>query len=104
MLDIDLHNMFRKRVSSSALSFNSWAYHLCLNFLLFCRLCPEELALGEIGEGPHVCYVSGDDSFNDETASAGEQLARVLQSRFNCGEEDTGPVGSISIEMRSRRW
>ena len=49
MLAIDLHNMFRKRVSSFALPFNSWAYHLCLNCLFSCRLYPGELALGEIG-------------------------------------------------------
>ena len=46
MPDIDLHNMFRKRVSSSALPFNLWAYHLCQNFLLYCKSCLEELALG----------------------------------------------------------
>ena len=41
-----------KGVSSSALPFNSWAYHLCLNFLLFRILCLEELSLREIRGRP----------------------------------------------------
>ena len=45
----------------------------------------------------------GDDSFDDKTASASEQVARVLQSPFNHREEDTGPAGDISIETQSRR-
>ena len=43
-----------KCVNSSALPFNSWAYHLCLNFLVFHRLCLEDLAPGEI-EGRPPC-------------------------------------------------
>ena len=43
-----------KRVNSSALTFNLWAYHKYLNFLLFHRLCLEELAPGEI-EGRPPC-------------------------------------------------
>ena len=45
----------------------------------------------------------GDDSSNDETVSAGEQVARVLQSHFDHREKDTGPASAISIEMLSRR-
>ena len=39
-------------VSSSVLPFVSWAYHLCLNFWLFCRLCLTGLVLGEIKGRP----------------------------------------------------
>ena len=45
----------------------------------------------------------GDDSSDDETASAGKQVARVLQSRFDHREEDTSPADDISIKKRSRR-
>ena len=45
----------------------------------------------------------GDDSSDDETASAGERVARFLQSRFNRREEDIGLTGDISIETHSRR-
>ena len=31
-------------------------------------------------------------------------MARVLQSRFDRKEEDTGPAGDISIKTWSRRW
>ena len=57
MLDIDLHNMFRKRVSSSSLPFNSWAYNLCLNYLSSGRLCPGELALGATVGRPPLCHI-----------------------------------------------
>ena len=43
----------------------------------------------------------GDDSSNDETALAGEWVARVLQSRFDRGEDDVGLAGNISIETHS---
>lgn len=46
----------------------------------------------------------GDDSSDDETASASEWVAQVLQSRFDCEEEDIGPTGDISIETCSKRW
>ena len=39
----------------------------------------------------------GGDSSYDETASAGEWVARVLESCFNRGEEDIGPDDGISI-------
>ena len=45
----------------------------------------------------------GDDSSDDKTALAGEWVARVLQSRFDRGEEDVGFAGSISIETHSSR-
>ena len=71
MLDIDLYNMFRKRVSSSALPFNSWAYHLCLNCLLSCRLCLEELVPGETGgKSPIHAMFQGDTSSDDETVDS----------------------------------
>ncbi|KAK7839667.1 ribulose bisphosphate carboxylase large chain [Quercus suber] len=56
------------------------------------------------GKAPMYATSHGDNSSNDETASASEQVARVLQSRFNCGEEDTRPVGGISIETWSKKW
>ena len=52
MLDKDLHYMFRKSVSSSVFPFNFWAYHLCLNLLLFCRSCLGELVPRETGRKP----------------------------------------------------
>ena len=45
----------------------------------------------------------GGNSSDDETALTGEWVVGVLQSRFNRGEEDTGPDNGISIEMRSKR-
>lgn len=44
-----------------------------------------------------------DDSSNDKTTSAGERVAQVLQSRFDHGDNDTRPIGGISIETHSRR-
>ena len=46
----------------------------------------------------------GGDSSNDETALAGEQVARVFQSHCDLEGDDIGLVGGISIETRSRRW
>ena len=46
----------------------------------------------------------GDDSSDDETISAGEQAARVLQSHFDCGEDDLRLVGGIPTKTQSRRW
>ena len=45
----------------------------------------------------------GDNSSDDETTLVGEQVARVLQSRFDRGEEDTRPASGISIESQSRK-
>ena len=45
----------------------------------------------------------GDDSSDDETTSAGERVARFLQSHLNRREEDIGLTGGISIETHSRR-
>ena len=91
-------------VRSSVLLFNFWAYHFCLNFLLFCRSCLGELgSKGDRGKAPVYATSHGDDSSNDETASASKQVARFLQSRFNRREEDIGLTSSISIETHSRR-
>ena len=46
----------------------------------------------------------GDDSSDDETISAGEQAARVLQSHFDCGENDLRLVGGIPTKTQFRRW
>jgi len=59
---------------------------------------------GDQGKAPMYATSQGDDSSDDKTASASKQVARVLQSRFDHGEEDTGPIGDISIETWSRRW
>ena len=40
----------------------------------------------------------GDDSSDDETISAGEQVARVLQSHFDCEGDDPRLVGGIPIK------
>ena len=49
-----------KSISSSILPFVSWAYHLCLNFWLFCRSCLGGLVLGEIrGRPPFTLHPMG---------------------------------------------
>ena len=45
----------------------------------------------------------GDGSFDDETASAGEQAAWVLQSHFDCGDDSPRPTDGIPLETESRR-
>ena len=44
-----------------------------------------------------------DSSSNDETTSAGEQVARVLQSCFDRRDNDTRLASGISTETHSRR-
>ena len=100
MFDMDLYNMFRERVNSSALPYNSWAYHLCLNCLLSCRLCPGKLALGEIrGKVPLYAISQGGDSSDDKTVPAGERVAQVLQSCFDVGRR----ILDLSAAYISRR-
>ena len=53
---------------------------------------------GDWGKATMYATSHGDNSFDDETASSGEQMAQVLQSRFNREEEYTRPAGGITIE------
>lgn len=56
-------------------------------------------------QGKALMYATSheNDSSNDEIASAGEQVAWVLQSHFNYGGDDLRPTGGIPMETRSKR-
>ena len=43
---------------------------------------------GDWGKAPVYTPSHGDDSFDDDIASAGEQAARVFQSHFDHGGDD----------------
>ena len=58
---------------------------------------------GDRGKAPMYATSHGDNSSDDETASAIKQVAQILQSRFDHREEDIGPTSGISIETWSRR-
>lgn len=45
----------------------------------------------------------GDDSSSDEIVSTSERVARLLQSCFDCKEEDIGLAGNISIKTGSKK-
>jgi len=55
------------------------------------------------GKVPVYATSHGDDSSDDETTLASERVAQVLQSHFDRGDDDTRPIGSISMETRSKR-
>ena len=58
---------------------------------------------GDWGKAPAYTTSHEDASSDDETTSTGEQVARVLQSHFDCGGDDPRPTGGIPMETRSRR-
>ena len=58
---------------------------------------------GEWGKAPVYAKSHGDSSSDNETVSAGEQAAGVLQSHFDRGGDDIRPTGGIPMETRSRR-
>ena len=53
---------------------------------------------GDQGKAPVYAMSHGDDSSDDETISVGEQVARVLQSHFDCEGDDPRLVGGIPIK------
>ena len=57
---------------------------------------------GDRGKAPVYTTSHGDDS-SDETTLAGERAARVLQSHFDRGDNDTRPTDKIPMETRFRR-
>ena len=59
---------------------------------------------GDWGKAPVYAKSHGDSSSDDETVSASDQAARVLQSHFDRGGDDIRPTGGIPMETRSRRW
>ena len=58
----------------------------------------------------HSCksqlYTSRGDSFSsdDEIVSAGEQVAQILQSQFDWGDDDIAPSGGVPIVHHTRGW
>ena len=58
---------------------------------------------GDQGKAPMYATSQGDDSSDDETTSASEQAARVLQSHFDCGGGNPRSISGIPIETKSRR-
>ena len=58
---------------------------------------------GDRGKAPMYATSHRDVSFYEETASASDQAARVLQSHFDCKGGNPRPTGSIPMETWSRR-
>ena len=56
---------------------------------------------GDQGKAPVYTTSHKNDSSNDETALADEQVARVLQSHFHYKGDDPKPTGGIPIETHS---
>lgn len=48
-------------------------------------------SVGDRGKASMYAMSHGDDSSNDEIASASKQATRVLHSHFDCGGDDPGP-------------
>lgn len=58
---------------------------------------------GDQGKAPMYNTSHRDNSSDEETASVGEQVARVLQSHFDCRGDNPKPTNSILNKTWSKR-
>ena len=91
-------------VSLLVLPFDLWVYQLCLNFLLFCRLCHEGRDPEEIeGRPSSMLHPMGTLLLMMRLLLLGSGQLEFCRAIFDSWANDHRPIGDIPMETRSRR-
>ena len=104
MLDMNLHKMFRKESQFICIAICFMGLPFVYEFLVVLQIMSRRASSrGDQGKAPIQATSYGDASSNEQTVSAGEQVARVLQNHFDCnGDDDDDNAGQFFREDDSQ--